>query len=105
MGDCLEDVPICSDVADGPLTQAGTAQPENVTKNTQRRRKLQLGADRKDEMTSRQPLSGHIETANKISRNNLMICSRFPQLTPRQFKGELCNMIQNEERIQALASR
>lgn len=43
VGDCLEDVPICSDVANGPLTQAGAAQAENVTENTQRERNFSLG--------------------------------------------------------------
>lgn len=30
VGDGLQDVPICSDVADGPLAQPGAAQPEDV---------------------------------------------------------------------------
>ena len=28
--DCLEDVPVCSHVADGPLAQPGAGQPEDV---------------------------------------------------------------------------
>lgn len=31
VGDGLQDVPISSDIADGPLAQARAAQPEDVT--------------------------------------------------------------------------
>lgn len=34
--DCLENVPISSDIPNSPLTQTGTAQPENVTENREK---------------------------------------------------------------------
>lgn len=34
MRDCLENVPISSDVPNSPLPQTSTAEPENVTANT-----------------------------------------------------------------------
>lgn len=42
VGDCLKDVPICSDVANGPLTKSCAAQPENVTENTEEKFQFSL---------------------------------------------------------------
>lgn len=40
----------------------------------------------------------------KASRNDRMIYTSFPHFTPRQIKGELCNLIRGEKSIQAMAS-
>lgn len=41
VGDGLQDVPISSDIAYGPLAQARAAQPKDVTTQTERQREKQ----------------------------------------------------------------
>lgn len=60
------------------------------------------GTGRKHEMPSRPlPISGQ---QIKASRNDRMIYTSFPHFTPRQIKGQLCNLIRSEKSIQAMVS-
>lgn len=105
VGDCLKDVPICSDVANGPLTESCAAQPENVTENTEEKKfrfRLERAEKTKCQAGSLCPdILGH---QIKTSRKSWMIYTSFSHFTPRQIKGELCNLIQSEKSFQAPGS-
>lgn len=101
VGDCLKDVPICSDVANGPLTKSCAAQPENVTENTEK--KFQFSLERAE--TTRCQVGslclvilGH---QIKTRRKSWTIYTSFSHSTPRQTKGELCNLTPREKSTQA----
>lgn len=102
VGDCLKDVPICSDVANGPLTKSCAAQPENVTENKEEK-KFQFSLERA-EMTQCQVGSLCLDILGhqiKASRKSWMVYTSFSHFTSRQTKGELCNLTQSEKSAQA----
>lgn len=47
--DGLKNVPICSDISNGPLTKSGATQSKNVTENT-KEKELQFGLEQAESM-------------------------------------------------------